>query len=176
MAMLSFDIRDLESAAVTVNGEVLPDDAIWQAGDPVPSGAIRVAGRLSAAGAGRFYWHSRIAGTAVLPCRRCLTETSVAVEDEAHLIFAEAGDAKTDDEVDDPDVYRFDRRAKELDLRPAVRELWLINAPAFVLCREDCPGLCPTCGADLNAGPCSCPPTHDARWDALHKLDSSSTT
>ncbi len=170
--MLSFDIRDLESAAVHVNGELPADDPVWQAGDPVPAGAIRVGGRLSPAGAGRFYWHSRIAGTAVLPCRRCLTATSVAVEDEAHVIFAESGD----EEAADPDVYTFDPRAKELDLRPAVRELWLLNAPAFALCRDDCKGLCPTCGADLNAGPCNCPPTHDARRDALHKLDSSSTT
>ena len=173
--MLSFDIRDLESARRYRRREVLADDPSGRRETRCHRAPIRVAGRLSAAGAGRFYWHGRIAGTAVLPCRRCLTETSVAVEDEAHLIFAEAGDAKTDDEVDDPDVYRFDPRAKELDLRPAVRELWLLNAPAFVLCREDCKGLCPTCGADLNAGPCSCPPTHDARWDALHKLDSSST-
>jgi DUF177 domain-containing protein len=170
--MLSFDIRGLESAAVFVNGELAPDDPIWEAGDPVPSEAVRVTGRLSTAGAGRFYWHSRIAGSAVLPCRRCLAPTSVAVNDEAHLIFAEAGA----DEPDDPDVHTFDPHGKELDLRPAVRELWLLNAPAFVLCREDCLGLCPSCGTDLNAGPCGCPPTHDARWNALHKLDASPTT
>jgi DUF177 domain-containing protein len=168
MAMLSFDIRDLESAAVVVDGDLRPDDAVWQTGDAVPSAAIRVSGRLSAAGAASFYWHGRIAGTAVLPCRRCLTETSVPVEDEAHLIFAAVGG----EEADDPDVYTFDPRAKDLDLRPAVRELWLLNAPAFALCREDCKGLCPTCGADLNAGPCGCPASHDTRWDALRTLGS----
>ena len=31
-----------------------------------------------------------------------------------------------------------------------------LEVPAFVLCRDDCAGLCPTCGADLNAGPCAC--------------------
>jgi DUF177 domain-containing protein len=168
MAMLSFDIRDLESAAVMVDGDLPPDDTVWQTGDAVPSAAIRASGRLSAAGGTRFYWHGHIAGTAVLPCRRCLTETSVAVEDDAHVIFVPLGD----EDADDPDVYTFDPRAKELDLRPVVRELWLLNAPAFALCREDCKGLCPTCGADLNAGPCSCPTTRDSRWDALRKLGS----
>ncbi|HEX8725999.1 MAG TPA: DUF177 domain-containing protein [Gemmatimonadaceae bacterium] len=166
--MLSFDIRELESHAVMVDGELSPDDPVWERGDAVPSGTVHVTGRLSAAGSGRFYWHGRIAGSAVLPCRRCLTDTSVPVEDEAHLIFAPAGD----EDAEDPDVYTYGPRDKELDLRPAVRELWLLNAPAYALCREDCQGYCPTCGADLNAGPCGCGTAGDSRWDALRKLDS----
>lgn len=170
--MLSFDIRELETDAVAVDSDLAADDPIWQADDAMPAGPVHVSGRLSAAGTGRFYWHGRIAGSAVLPCRRCLQETSVEVQDEAHVIFA----ATDVEEAEEPDVYPFDPRARELDLRPAVRELWLLNAPRFVLCKDDCKGLCPNCGADLNAGPCSCPPVHDARWDALHKRDSSSAT
>lgn len=166
--MLSFDIRGLESHAVVVDGRLGADDPIWETGDAVPSSAIVVTGRLSSAGAGRFYWHGHIAGTAVVPCRRCLTETSIPVEDEAHLIFAVAGG----EEAEDPDVYVFGPRDEALDLRPAVRELWLLNAPVYALCREDCKGLCPTCGTDLNAGPCTCPPARDSRWDALRKLGS----
>ncbi len=166
--MLSFDIRELESNAVVVDDVLVADDPIWEPGDAVPSGAVRATGRLSAAGAGRFYWHGRIAGTAVLPCRRCLSETSVAVEDEAHLIFVVADD----EEADDPDVYTFGARDKELDLRPAVREMWVLNAPAYALCRDDCKGYCPRCGADLNAGACACPPASDSHWDALRKLNS----
>ena len=170
--MLFYDIRKLDSTAVVVNGVLDAEDPIWEPGDPMPSGAIRVTGRLSATGSGQLYWHGHIAGSAVLPCSRCLTETSVAVEDDAHIIFAE-----TDGEAsDDPDVYTFGSRDKEIDLRPTVRELWLINAPGFALCREDCKGLCATCGADLNAAPCQCPPTGDSPWDALRKLNSTSST
>ncbi|MGH7668911.1 MAG: YceD family protein [Gemmatimonadaceae bacterium] len=166
--MLSFDIRQLESLAVLVNGALAPDDSVWEDGDAVPIGPVHVTGRLSAAGAGRFYWHGRIAGTAVLSCRRCLTDTSVPVEAEAHLIFADVDD----EEAEDPDVYTFGPRDKELDLRPAVRELWVLNAPTFALCKEDCKGYCPDCGVDLNTGICSCPPAGDSRWDTLRKLDS----
>lgn len=172
MVMLSFDIRDLESNAVAVDTTLSAADPIWEPGDSVPPEGVRVTGRLSAAGPGRFYWHGRLAGGATLPCRRCLTDTPVKVQDEAHLIFAVTGE----EAPEDPDVYTFGPRDRELDLRPAVRELWLINAPAFALCREDCRGLCPTCGADLNAGPCGCPTAHDARWDTLHKIDSSRST
>jgi hypothetical protein len=46
--------------------------------------------------------------------------------------------------------------------------------PRWVVCREDCRGLCPRCGKDLNAGACGCPAPVDPRWGGLtavrHKL------
>ena len=165
--MLSFDLRTLESHAAVVDEELSGDDSVWQAGDAKPANAVHVTGRLSAAGAGRFYWHGRIEGDVVLECSRCLAEARAHVEDEAHLIFAERGA----EETDDPDVFELDPRADELDLRPAIREEWLLAAPTFALCRDACKGLCPRCGADLNAGPHDCSEREsDPRWDALKKL------
>ncbi len=46
---------------------------------------------------------------------------------------------------------------QSLDLAPAIREEVLLAVPLYPLCREDCRGLCVTCGADLNEGPCACP-------------------
>jgi uncharacterized protein len=165
--MLQFDIRAVEANAVQVNAELPPDDAIWQQGDPVPAGPLRVTGRLSAAGAGKFYWHGRLEGDLTMPCRRCLTDATVHVQSEAHVIYAEEGS----DETEDPDVYVLDERSRRIDLRPAVREEWMLNVPSFVECREECKGICPTCGKDLNDGPCECPVKRDARWDALRKLE-----
>ena len=104
-------------------------------------------------------------------CRRCLTEVTVPVTEEVHLFFAEEGDETAED---DPDVYPIDATARELDLRPAIRESFSLAAPQYVLCREDCQGLCPTCGADRNAGDCGCAPTSDNRWDALRSLRNAS--
>src|SRR6185437_303712 len=150
--MLSFDIRSLESRAAVVDEDLSANDPVWKSDDPKPDGAAHVSGRLSAAGPGRFYWHGRIEGDVVLECSRCLAETRAHVSDEAHLIFAEAGD----EDIDDPDVYQLGTHDTELDLRPALREEWLLAAPAFGLCQEECKGLCAQCGADLNAGPCGC--------------------
>lgn len=169
--MLSFDIRSLESHAIVVDDQLPADDPVWEADDAKPETAVHVTGRLSAAGPGRFYWHGRIEGDVELDCSRCLAEAHAHVTDEAHLIFAETGD----EETDDPDVYRLDPRAVELDLRPAIREEWLLVAPTFAVCREDCKGFCPRCGADLNAGPHECAQQNaDPRWDALRKLNRSS--
>ena len=169
--MLSFDIRSLESHAVVVDEELSASDSVWQEEDPKPTDAVHVTGRLSSAGPGRFYWHGRIEGDVALQCSRCLTETERHVNDEAHLIFAD----RENEETDDPDVYLIDSAAIELDLRPAIREQWLLAAPTFALCREDCRGFCPRCGADLNAGPHDCSHEEvDPRWEALRKLNQSS--
>ena len=163
--MLSFDLREIESHPAQVAGELMPDDPVWVEGDVRPAGPIKVTGRLSRAGAGKFYFHGHLEGELKTECRRCLTEVDDDIEDEVHLIFAEAGDA--DAELD-PDVYQLEERAKELDLRPAVREQWLLLAPSFAVCTEDCKGLCPTCGVDRNVTTCDCAPVTDSRWGALH--------
>ncbi len=151
--MLSFDIRSLTEHAVTVDDTLSADDPVWVAGDPTPSKPLRVRGRLSSAGPDKFYWHGSIEGDVAMECARCLGSAGARVIDETHLIFAEAGAEGVDD---DPDVFVLDGRSPDLDLRPAIREQWLLNVPGYALCRKDCKGLCPKCGAELNLGPCAC--------------------
>ena len=165
--MLSFDIRSLESQAAHVDGSVSPDDPVWEAGDMRPSEPIHVEGRLSAAGPHRFYFSGRMSGATEMPCRRCLEDVRVEVSEEEHFIFSAEGEEGSDD----PDVFPFNPNAYSLDMRPAVREAWLLAAPTYVQCREDCKGLCPTCGTDLNAGECDCEPaTIDSRWEKLRAI------
>lgn len=162
--MLCFDLRRLDDAPIAVDGRLAADDAVWAADDVRPASDVHVTGRLSRAGTGRYYFSGTLKGAVSGECRRCLAPVQAPVSDEAHVVFAEAGDAEI---LDDPDVQLLDARTDELDLRPAIREEWLLAVPTYLLCREDCLGLCPTCGADRNAGACSCPPTTDHRWDAL---------
>ena len=170
MAMLSFDIRSLEARAEVVEGVLESADPVWEADDvaPVPPGAT-VTGRLSGAGHGRFYFSGELEGEAVTPCRRCLREVTSSVHEEVNFLFAESGV----DEADEDDVFPIPPGSRELDLRPAVREAWLLAVPQFALCMEDCKGLCPTCGADRNTGECTCAPVADPRWAGLRELRSS---
>src|SRR5215210_8101466 len=164
--MLSFDIRPLQSKSAQVDDRLPADDPVWQEGDPRPEGAVHVTGRLSTAGSGRFYFSGRFEGTVTGECRRCLDDVRARVADEAHLLFVEADD----EQANEPDVYPIDPRAHALDLRPAVREHWVLSAPTYAQCRDDCKGLCPTCGTNLNDGACDCAPAADSRWEALRGL------
>ena len=165
--MLSFDIRSLESQAAQVDGRLAPDDPVWEDGDVRPSNHVEITGRLSAAGPSRFYFSGHFVGEATAPCRRCLKDVDVKVREDAHFIFSSEGE----DSDDDPDVFPFDANAPKLDMRPAVREAWLLAVPQFVLCREDCKGLCATCGIDLNTGTCEHSQVKtDSRWDSLRAV------
>jgi uncharacterized protein len=153
--MLSFPTQTVSAGAVQVSGTLDPDDKVWQEGDDRPLGAgVLVAGRLSVAGPGRYYFSGTLTGAVTRECRRCLAEVAAAVTAELHVLFADS--AHVDDE--DPDVFplKQGKSGAEVDLRPALREEWLLEVPAFAMCRPDCKGLCPTCGANLNQGRCTC--------------------
>lgn len=101
----------------------------------------------------RTPWH----GT----CRRCLADTGGVAVSEVHELYQRT--------LTDPDAFELD--GDQLDLRPVVRELVLLDAPATPLCRPDCAGLCPTCGTNLNESTCECAPAPvDDRWSALDAL------
>ena len=150
--MLAFPIRTLSQGAVQVEADLPAEDSVWMEGDVRPVAAVRVTGRISGAGAGRFYFSGAFRGSAAGECRRCLAPVEFLVQNEAHLLFADADD----ENADEPDVYPLGELGTMLDLAPAIREQWLLDASGLPLCRPDCQGLCPTCGADLNAGPCAC--------------------
>lgn len=149
--MLSFPIRALADGAIQVDGDLASDDPVWLAGDTRPVSGVRVTGRLSGAGSGRYYFSGGFHGTAAGECRRCLADVEFVVQGDLHLIFTDADD----ENADEPDVFPLGDLGTLVDLRPAVREQWLLDAAALPLCRPDCKGLCATCGADLNAGPCA---------------------
>jgi DUF177 domain-containing protein len=165
--MLSFDRSSLETKAARVDGKLATNDPVWLEDDPKPVDGVIVTGRLSNAGENRFYFSGRMSGEVEEECRRCLIPTRARVDEELHLLFADA----SDEESDESDVYMLEPRATTIDIRPALREQWLLAAPGFTLCREDCKGLCPRCGADLNVGPCGCSPVTDPRWAALQRGD-----
>jgi uncharacterized protein len=64
-----------------------------------------------------------------------------------------------------------------LDLSEIIRQYTLLTMPVKPLCRPDCAGICPSCGHNLNQGPCRCPShAHDQRWSKLIHLGRESKT
>jgi uncharacterized protein len=84
----------------------------------------------------------------------------------------------TDDpEADDPSVYFIPPRTTTLSLNEAIREELILAVPEYVVCRDNCAGLCPECGKDLNEGPCDCrAASTDPRWVQLEALKKRSST
>jgi len=102
-----------------------------------------------------------VTGKSQLLCGRCLRNieyANVASIDELYQRMP-----------DNPDAYPI--VGESLDLQPMVREMVLLSLPDTPLCKADCLGLCPQCGADLESAPCGCQVQRfDERWAILDQL------
>lgn len=110
--------------------------------------------------------------TLELSCNRCLK----TFEQPMHVDFEEQFYPTVDvitgmplDPFDEDEIFPIDAH-HEVDLTEAVRQNVLLALPMVTICREDCKGLCPQCGHDLNLGPCECKPEVDARLSVLEQL------
>ena len=72
-------------------------------------------------------------------------------------------------EEEDADLYIVLENAS-LDVEALAAEDLMLDMPSKFLCQEDCKGLCPTCGKNLNDGPCDCAKEVDPRLAALAEL------
>ncbi len=107
-------------------------------------------------------------GRLALACGRCLNPVEVPIETsftETLRPYPRVPQESGEDE--DFTYYHHD----VIDLRPLVEEHLLLAVPMKVLCSEDCKGLCPHCGRNLNQGPCGCgPEPADTRLAVLADL------
>jgi uncharacterized protein len=118
------------------------------------------------------------------PCRRCLADVhlEVPVSFTLNLVSQAAlagdGEDRGEDEQSERagsfDLERADEElfdGKTIDLDPLVREQVLLALPMHAVCREDCKGLCGSCGQNLNEGQCGCATTQvDPRLAALKNI------
>jgi len=122
-----------------------------------------------------FYLRARLDYEQTLACHRCLEPVVEPVSTEVELMLEVEGGQPMGGEhelgEDDLGVVQVD--GEIFDPAPLLREQLLLAVPMKPLCRDDCKGLCPHCGADRNEGTCGCKDDWvDPRWAALAKLKS----
>ncbi len=151
------------------SGEVLPFDymldlsALDLYGEcPIPA-PVHVSG-CACNRADVLELHMDLAFTVETRCARCLKPLSIPTRYQVERPMADS----VENEEDDVDILILTDGCVDLDA--AAEETIVLEARMSYLCREDCAGLCPRCGADLNNGPCSCPPETDERFAALAGL------
>lgn len=130
-----------------------------------------------------IFVRGQVDGWVEVACSRCVGPVKLIVSEPIAVTYLpqsqvadEGEDESADDEVepasfdeDDMDVYSYE--GEEVDLEPLLREQIVLAVPFAPLCGEDCKGLCPVCGTDLNTGSCTCDRTPmDPRWSALKTL------
>lgn len=103
-----------------------------------------------------------------LICDVCLDDFATDVNEQVDIILTKDTDLV---EREEEDVYLYSDAAPKIDITDSVRQTLLLAIPFKKVCREDCKGLCPQCGVNLNHEQCSC--THeriDPRWSGLKNI------
>ncbi len=108
-----------------------------------------------------------------LACGRCLEPYTLAVDASFDLLYLphthNGGEGEI--EIEDDDLNTAFYRDDAIDLGQLIREQFCLALPMKPLCREDCRGLCPQCGTNLNLSACTCVNTWvDPRLEALRGL------
>jgi uncharacterized protein len=109
--------------------------------------------------------------TLEIECSRCLDLFDYEVNTRLQFVI-QMLDGTVDFEDEDYDDYEVIPKTQTVfDISQRVKDAIILSIPLKPLCSEDCKGLCPMCGANLNEGQCDCTPDKtDERWDALKNL------
>ena len=153
------DVREINEAL----GGTRPVDYQFRGGVPVDVSFYRLGSDLFFRG--RF--RSDVSGT----CARCLESYSFALGKEFTFVLKPLNAAAAEAELTEEDLSFSFYEGDEVNLAPLVRETLLLALPTKPLCREDCRGLCPRCGANRNGAECGCREEwRDPRLEVLRTL------
>jgi len=123
--------------------------------------------KVDSAGSGEVIVRGTVRGRLARECRRCLTPVAQELDSEVTMVFSPSDDLAEDD----GEIRLIDPTEIEIDLGPPLREELILTILRYAECRQDCRGLCPRCGVNLNLEECDCTGAEpDSRWDALRAL------
>jgi uncharacterized protein len=174
------EIRELEAHAVDFDEQIAP--GVIDFGPEVrQSGNLRTSGRAQLVrehhGKHELINDIRLAGDFAakleLLCARCLEPVAREVAKKFDLLYrpqgADAGKEELSVTTAEAEVGYY--QGQGLLLEDVLREQVLLALPIKAICREDCRGLCPHCGKNLNLEQCNCTePLEDPRWSALRDI------
>ncbi|MFQ5677937.1 MAG: DUF177 domain-containing protein [Gemmatimonadota bacterium] len=162
--MLAVDLRELRHGAVVWEERLAEPGSVWRDVGLRFVGPARLRARAELSPADGVRLTGRLEGSIALQCRRCLAELERPLAVPLDLWFRPAPKGTGADEAG----YRFDPHARRLELAPVLREELVLAAPQYPVCRPECAGLCPSCGARRDDQGCDCSfEEPDPRWDEL---------
>ncbi len=175
--MEAYNVRSLlcnPAGAIPVQ-ETLEIPYLAQSGEEIPLlEPITVSGEITAIGGGVLRFDGTADTKALMNCARCNEPVEVPFRVEISQRFAkdpESSPSASSEELTLEEVDAEPIENERVDLEDVILYEIKLSIPMKVLCKEDCKGLCPVCGQNLNKGSCSCVTKDtDPRWDALKGL------
>ncbi len=179
---MEFKVSELEREPVEFDLE-LPPGAIDFGEEAEQAGPLAASGRAEVIHEHRgpreivadIRLRGQFSGRVHVPCARCVEPVEIPLAAEFDLIFRPVGADSDMGErsISAPETEIGYYQKDSLALEDVLREQVLLSLPVRTLCKPDCKGLCPRCGANRNSQPCHCEESpSDLRWEALAGLRS----
>lgn len=132
-------------------------------------GSLQVKVKVSKA-SDKFLVQGTISGGIRVRCDRCLVPFHGNVDSQFHVYLMAPREGSDQEEIEllDEDLEVDFVRGNEVDLGDMVREQIYLSLPMRSICNENCRGLCPACGVNLNETTCLC--RKEERQSAFSKL------
>jgi uncharacterized protein len=162
---MSFDLKPIfrdEEKEIPVNLKLIPKD--YESFGEEFSDDITLEGNFSKLD-GIVTLTANIFFEISAPCDRCATDVKRKYKIKIKEKIADhlENEEENDDYIIAPNM--------KLDITDTIITAVILSVPAKFLCKEDCKGVCPKCGKNLNEGPCDCKEeVKDSRWAALAQL------
>lgn len=164
MSKLVVPLSKMTDQGLTIHAVVSATELAGEGVSDVPAGNVTLSGTLTEIGPD-YLFRGSVSGMFTQPCARCLVDAPFRFNFEVCWAFVEGPEENPLEEwaqdgeheaaaVEDSASIRF--QGNEIDLGPRTWEEVVLEMPAKFLCKPDCAGLCPMCGADLNGAPCRC--------------------
>ncbi|MGE5815839.1 MAG: YceD family protein [Acidobacteriota bacterium] len=134
---------------------------------------IRLELEVQKAGGDKFRLVGRVRTVLEVPCSRCLEPYTIPIDSAFDLSYLPQTEnaGQGEHEIQNEDLSTAYYRSETIDLGDLLREQFYLAMPMKPLCSEDCQGLCPQCGTNLNRGTCDCKPVwEDPRLAGLKAL------
>jgi uncharacterized protein len=116
-----------------------------------PAGTATLEASLTNTGEGLLL-HGTITAPYEVSCSRCLAPFAFTVATDVDTLFIEEGSPAERDE--DQDILEF--AGDQIDIAPVIESAIRVEMPLAPVCDDECAGICPECGTDLNASACTC--------------------
>ncbi len=116
--------------------------------------------------------HGSLSTRIKVPCARCLEPADLTIKADFRYVLVPKPAGFKDDVALTADDIEYGYYTDEcIDLLPILYEQVCLQLPMVVLCREECKGICPHCGQNLNLGSCYCEDRiRDERWSILKSI------
>lgn len=147
---MKINVADIQKEIIQVQdfeGELAYQDISWQGELLSTNGPLHIKGSIANSGQ-VLVLTAAVSGSINLQCGSC---TKIY---EQSLDFSFDAELKKAEDEEDPDYFLY--QGEEVDLRDIVLEFLLLELPLRRRCSEECKGLCPECGTNLNDQTCEC--------------------